>query len=185
MAGSRSQRSADPSKRGRPRHRSGAVVTSPRREPMSLHHVASGTGADRAAHDQAGPARRGSRSVRAASCERRRAARPAEAPAGRTAVLGGSSRQLPAHRGLSSSGHSSTAGRGFAQERMSVARVRGRPQSRGYSRSRVASPCPTRSRPDRRPVRLDPGVSTPPPGFSELTNHAKPIRGEATRRAHG
>ena len=124
-----------------------------------------------------------SRSMRAALCERRRAARPAEAPAGRTAVLGGSSRQLPAHRGLSNSGHSSTAGRGFAQERMSLARARRRPQSRRYRRSRVASPCSARGRSDRRPVRLDPGVSTPPPGSSELTNHAKPIRGEATRRA--
>ncbi len=56
---------------------------------------------------------------------------------------------------------------------------------------RVASPDLLRGRTDRRPVRLDPGASAPPPGSSELPNHANTDsgRGDSTstpsQRGHG
>ena len=51
----------------------------------------------RPARYKARSARRGSRTVRVASCERRRVARPCRAPTGRTAVTGGSGPPFPAH----------------------------------------------------------------------------------------
>ena len=56
---------------------------------------------------------------------------------------------------------------------------------------RVASPDLLRGRTDRRPVRLDPGASAPPPGSLELPNHANTDsgRGDSTstpsQRGHG
>ena len=157
---------------------------SPRRSPTrgGTPCSRSGSGADRAAHDQAGPATRGTHEV----CESPRASDDTRL-------------DLSSHRRavrLSSEGSDSR----------SIGAVQLRPQLNSGSRfrtertvsglmpgtavadrlwGRVASPDLLRGRTDRRPVRLDPGDAPPPPGSSELPNHAGTDsgRGDSARTA--